>query len=1395
MMQIKTREGNTIISFENIPEGTIVHRELMAEHYLRLSFVLSDAVYLHIGDYVTDERFGKFELTEPYSPRYNTDTAGYEYTVQFDAYYIKWKNHKLRYLPASDASETSFHLTAAIGIHLSVITNGINAIGAKDSNFRYNGLEYVYIIHSDVNASAAKYVQYDNVDFITALNTLAETFESEWWVEDNIIHFGKCKLTGNDVVFELDTNVEEMTSSASKMDYSNRIIVFGSTRNLPKDYRNEDSGDIVHNGVIQKRLMLPLEECPHGYVEAEGLSETEAIETIIIDENIYPRTDVTITQVETYEDTYIDDETQEEVTRTYYRLFADFSFENDWILEGESLHILFQSGSMNGMDFECKHSDSDGYFEVVANENYGRFLPDTDLHPSVGDKFVLYGWDSTKIGDTGLIDAAEQELYAMAIEKLAERNIDPNTYNCTMRSDWYKNAMETGTFVAYSLGQPIRLVNPTYFADGRSSRVIGYELQLDYPFDKPMYIVGEAVVKSRLQAMESAIDSLTFNGATYIGGDGSNNGSGVYIITTTSGSASSDYNVYSAKRADKQFLRKDKDDVAFGQVSFKRRVVQENGARSVQFVDGMAGAGWQIWIDENGVAQLTLDRLTVRGTMNVMEMLIEKIRSVGGQIVVSAANGKIQSVTEEGDNYVIAFEQDNMFVAHDLVRCQTFSGGELKSYWVEVSNVRENAIIIPKSEFMSYGTTPTEGDECVLMGNTTDTNRQNFISISATEDGQPRIDVIDGINSKSLSGGLRTRLGNLDGIQDSWFPIDNQPHGNGLYADNAYLRGAFLLLTGEDVRTKFEILEGRLESAISAIRQDFAEEKGYLSNPLFIDGMMKWDTENVTSFYLVGDKWIWATDMVLSAKGDGASVTTDMTRLVARLQNSALTQKNGNMRDYPTFVQDETSGKYIARPVYFSFFYRCAKAGRLHIYFDNIDTQDWEAFQSLDIVQDIEATDGYTQFTGSGLWNGTGDFKLSFSGDIYLYMLILTDDEAESLTYRYRTLFQQTDKLVGFAAQNLDQDGNILQSSGIMVKAQGTGIYAQNADGSLALIGVAVQEGGQTVIKLTADNIQLEGLVTANQNFKILSDGSIEAKNGKFKGQIDASGIIRAGSFGFQFEPINVSTETISLSFDDGFNFAGESFYKASEYGESGFFDNHTILLPESIDYAGVQCVIMNTACVFGDRYRVQSQGTRQGRIEYVEEGEEWVSRNFIVRTTSGRKLLTSPYHKEQNDEGFERIMLWDGSRAVLSAVVINNELRWFVDNASDFKRQDLGTSGSSYELNSMRGTRPAYIDDALSCYWDSVNGLFQTYRKSTYTANAFNSAIWHAKRQSAGIYIFSMNFRSMNLISVDVSVNGDGIATCERTPSAITVKTYSISNGALSLADLPFDLILYRYY
>ncbi len=696
------------------------------------------------------------------------------------------------------------------------------------------------------------------------------------------------------------------------------------------------------------------------------------------------------------------------------------------------------------------------------------------------------------------------------------------------------------------VGRRVRLVSDMYFPEigYRQSRITKITRKANLPSQMDLEI-SDALQTGALDKVNDSIGELKNYTKSRTEGVALPD-----IIRSWNDTQPTDNNIFSARRSQQEFISKKRIDLAMKKISFEEGSgigLEENGRidgkgnaelltlvvrellRSANYGgSGMTDNGWQIGLDEDLLSHLIVDKITVRRVMNVFELLINKVRSVGGQICVSAANGKIKTVREQGDYWHITFEQENSFVAHDLMRCQVFIGTSQKAYWVEVAVIANGGILVEKSEFET--SQPEESDECVLMGNTETTNRQNLVLISASEDGHPRVDVLDGVSAKNFDHALRARLGNLDDIKDDRFPLDNQPKGNGLYADNVYLRGTFLLSTGEDIKTKLEITEGKVQSAIDSVRNDFLSENGYLNNTTFTSGLEKCNSENETVFFLVGNKWIWANGNVLSKKGDGASVVTDMGRTVVRIRNKYILQKHGNLRYVPT-VPTNDEGQKEALPVYLTFFYRCAKVGTLKVRFENVDKTGFANFNSMEINEEIAETDGYVQYAGNGLWNGTGDFRLEFDGDIYMYMLVLSTDKYEALTHRYRTLFEQSERLVKISAAVFDKDENMLEETGLITTSKVSGLYAIDGDGNLKSFVGAGQDG----VKIKAANIQLEGIVTANGNFKILEDGSIVTQNATIYGKVFVEDGGKVGGFDIQNACMiwSDSLAEIRLGYDD----------------------------------------------------------------------------------------------------------------------------------------------------------------------------------------------------------------------------------------------------------------------
>ena len=1068
-------------------------KAIQSDNVLTLSFTLYEYVALEVNDYV-DFEGERYWLQERYLPD-ERSTQEWKYDVKF--YGIESLMRRFLVLNVVDGDpEPVFTLTAPPREHMALIVKSINdgMGGVTDWKVgRVEGTENVVI-------------DYEGKYCPDALKELAGKVPgAEWWVEGQTVNLCRCEH-GEEVSLAYGKGLTELSrDKADGAKFYTRLFPIGSSRNIdPEKYGHS-------------RLQLP-DGAKYVDVNTEKYGIHHHYEKDAFSD-IYPRRVGTVTSVRSAQ---VTDEDGNPFVIWYFRDDTLNFDPNAYELGGKVKRVSFQEGGeLAGLGeeeygtyyFEVNFDSDTREFEIITIWPYDddTQLPGGNLIPKAGDRYILW---NIRMPDEYY--ALAEEEYLTAVNKYnAENAIDVSVYKGPTDHVY----VERNKIDLYP-GRRVRLESAEYFPETgfRSSRItkITRKVALSSQVDLE---IGDALSTGVMESLKGSIEEVR----NYTKTAGSNLPD---IIRSWDNTLPTDNNLFSARRSQAEHLSKKKADRAKKKITFEEGIgigQEENGGidgkgnaelltlvvreflRSPQFVDGLLGEGWRLWM-EDALSHLTIDKLTVRQVMVVLELLIEKVRSVGGQLCVSAANGKIKTALLEDGYWKITFEQDNSFQAHDLMRCATFSGGSLKGYWVEVAATEGNSILVCEDEFS--GSFPEPGDECVLMGNTDNPLRQNLILISATGDGQPRLDVMDGVKAKNFTGCLRARLGSLDGISDDWFPADNQPHGNGLYSNNAYLRGTFLLVTGEDIKTKFEIVEGRITSAVTALRNDFATEKGYLNNPSFDAGLEKWNTENETVFFLVGNRWIWANGNVLTKKGDSASVTEDDGRTVVRIRNKYILQKRENLKSIPSMPEND-SGEKEAVPVFLTFFYRCAKAGTLRVEFVGVDKTGFANFNSMEVEEELSATDGYVQYTCSGLWNGTGDFKLSFTGDIYLYMLILSTDRVESLAHRYKTLFEQSERLVKISAAVFDRDENFLQETGLVVKPEGAGIYAQDADGKLALIGVSVDEtdadGNRiSVVKLTGDHIKLEGLVTANQNFKILADGSIESRNGKFFGEIQA---------------------------------------------------------------------------------------------------------------------------------------------------------------------------------------------------------------------------------------------------------------------------------------------------
>lgn len=608
---------------------------IMKDDYILLNFSLASPInfklgyYTDLSDYLSDSLGGKlskiYEVTDKVFPTFNETTGAYDYQLKMEAYYFKWKNKIFKYLPEKHSQEASWSLTATLDVHLNVFLRNLKSLG-----FLFRGSDFIYDIDDSVNQVVLS-LSYSNTSLFDGLTMLAEKAECEWWVTENVIHFGKC-VFGDPVTLELGKQAFNMTKSNSSGLYATRLFVFGGDKNIPLNYRPTQESVVV-NGVVQRRLMLPIDT---PYLDAyPDMSQEEAVEAVVILDYVYPKRIGTISGVSSYQST-VDNEDGSSSTATFYRYRdADLNFSKDFIIKDKTLGVRFESGLLNGLDFDVVFNPTgqdEKQWEIIANENYGRMLPDDLIKPQDGDSYTLYGYDTSFI-EVDMLPEAEAFLKEEGLKVLSDMLLNDGTFTVSLFSDWvYEDLFNR----LLSVGQRVALINPSYFLNDKNYRVLGWEFNLDIPWDSPIYTIGESKSYSKFGALEKKLENLTFSGKSFIGG--SSGGSSIYVIRTNDSTAASDSNVFSALRSIAIFHRKDVTD----ENPNLQRFLQ--GIDFGDFTTGMiGGSGARI----NGEGEGEMKSLTLRDSLVVPGITFNCIDIISGDKANTFAYGTIKSVDTE----------------------------------------------------------------------------------------------------------------------------------------------------------------------------------------------------------------------------------------------------------------------------------------------------------------------------------------------------------------------------------------------------------------------------------------------------------------------------------------------------------------------------------------------------------------------------------------------------------------------------------------------------------------------------------------------------------------------------------------------------------------------------
>lgn len=649
-----------------VTTSAIIKYALMGDYYIELPFSLLTPLDFPLGSYIT-YKGRKFEIMSEVYPDFDNKTGGYKYTLQFQAQQNHMKNFICFWL-GGDNPEAVFHNTTDLASFGALIVANMNkALGGN--NWQMGS---VNVEHPETN----KLVSFNGDTCWDALSSIAETFDVEWWTEENgsivTLHFGKLNF-GTPETFKRGEVVKSIPAKkGDDSEYGTRFYVFGSTRNLTKEYGQSEQGGVT-NHVSEVRLRLPDGQ---QYIDARpGLTKNEIKEVVVFFDDIYPKNTETVTSVETIDRTIIEGQTD----KAYVMVCNDTPFLPSDVIEGETLGAHFTSGDLIGWDFELALIDDNGdnidpatwkpedgfnkKFEIIAQvETSGesqQIIPNENMRPRGKDDdrgpdtFVLTG---VKLPQQR-IDEAEQELLEVGTSYAAKHSSDTTVYDCETNPVYCTHNEKN-----YEAGQAVRLMGPQFGIDGRLSRIQGYEKKL-YNEYIATYTIGDNTPYSRLGSIESDVKASLYSQRIGI----AENGAAIYLITRYDNTFPTDTNAYSARRAIWEFANKQAPD------TFKGRMTFNAGAQfGPSYASGITGVGG--FISEKGAGEL--ESLFIRRFLEVPELRKNRVGISVGDDWSAPGAGVIESVDkdqklvtlklEEGEIGAVAVGDICMGIFHDF---------------------------------------------------------------------------------------------------------------------------------------------------------------------------------------------------------------------------------------------------------------------------------------------------------------------------------------------------------------------------------------------------------------------------------------------------------------------------------------------------------------------------------------------------------------------------------------------------------------------------------------------------------------------------------------------------------------------------------------------------------
>lgn len=576
--------------------------ELMSENALSLSFTVPACVPLQVNDYITLEGV-RFSVKKEYKPR-KKNSQEYRYSVKF--YAPIHDAQQVIYLHLTDGQyEPQFSLDGSPREHLQKWVDNMNRIYGEE-RWRIG----------DVIDAPDGNIEYNNTTCWDALASMAETFSTEWWSDGFYINLCRCER-GERVELGYMQGLASLTQTENSDDvkFFTRLIPLGSTRNIDRSRYGFS------------RLQLPDRA---KYVDRNtdyGLYEHVEEDAFA---GIFPHYTGTVSSVRSQERTGNDGKP----FTVYYFKDEGMEFDPcDYEIAGLVKQLSFQSGELNGRDFEANyHSESKEWEIINTYPDEDTQLPGGNLIPHAGDKYIPWNFRMPEAYEK----QAEQDYKAAVDDFLSSYSEDTTKYG----GDTDYTYIEKHS-VPLRLGQSVRLLSEEYFPGSgyRDTRMTKVTRKLEN-LSMAAVECTNRVGKGWKRSLESNL-----NGLQYVVG-GLLDRSVIEVLKSWDNREASEYNVFSALRAIKEITRRAISKIGPDRTSFLVSFLAGAVFGKEGFASGLAGFGAKI--DENGNGEMRGLRLWE--WLEVPELRRNRVEVYAGIKWRTPGVGIVESVVADTDN-------------------------------------------------------------------------------------------------------------------------------------------------------------------------------------------------------------------------------------------------------------------------------------------------------------------------------------------------------------------------------------------------------------------------------------------------------------------------------------------------------------------------------------------------------------------------------------------------------------------------------------------------------------------------------------------------------------------------------------------------------------------------